>query len=204
MTAEKGKPSPIPKPRAQTFRTAAPDRGRIDDSPHYASIAGKVLDEQGNPVAGANITVIATGFDSETEADYPLAFSDKGHLFTGTSNEQGAYEVTGLRYKGIAVVRAAAGGADANSVAHTGGIQVRVKSGDTLQNVDVRTALAIALRGTVTGPNGPVGDALINAVAYLPETGRFQESTGNGNVARTDSAGAFQICSLKGGLPRSK
>ena len=75
---------------------------------------------------------------------------------------------------------------------------MRVKSGDTLQNVDVRTALAIALRGTVTGPNGPVGDALINAVAYLPETGRFQESTGNGNGP--DSAGAFQILFAERGI----
>jgi hypothetical protein len=163
-----------------------PTSGKIQSASEWASISGMVVDESGNPVAGAQVTVVSTGFDKENETDFALAFMDKEHLAFAIASASGQYEVSGIKFSGLAVIRAYADGS-------SGRAQVGVKPGESLQHVDVTVGPGVALAGRVIHVGAPVADAVVTAVAFVPESGPFSEAVNGGNVAVTDENGDFRI-----------
>ncbi len=166
------------------------DTGLIEDPDQYASISGRVEDEYGNSVSGADITVAAVG-----EGSYPAdVFSDRKHHFRSTSAADGQYEVTGIAYAGKAVVRAVIDG-------HAGGTTVQVEPSDVLTDVDIVVYSGPVLRGRVLSPAGaPMPGAVVNALAFVSSNGCFIENLEVGNLAYSDEDGLFELGFKEDGL----
>src|ERR1051326_7858218 len=74
-------------------------------SPLFATISGQVLDREGHPLAGANVTYKMIGIVDRdiaktqiSRAETPKMLEREGRTFTTKTNKKGAFTITGLEY----------------------------------------------------------------------------------------------------------
>ncbi|MCH8203803.1 MAG: carboxypeptidase regulatory-like domain-containing protein, partial [Candidatus Hydrogenedentes bacterium] len=149
-----------------------------------STVAGRVVDERGRPVAGARV-FLEQGLGGSVQVT--RAAPDGSYRF-----ENVLPGLTGVfaRAQGYAF----------------GGRSVRVAIADTLDDTDVTLREAGTLSGTVLGPGGaPVSGARITRALFLGEMSvsiPFAKLARFGiNEPRTDEKGRFSILSLPRGEP---
>ena len=167
-----------------------PEHGAIENSADYCSISGFVTDEEGNGIAGAEVTVIATGYTpGEPGIDRYAAravITKRTHHFHAKVAPDGGYEVTSISFSGTAIVSAYAEGYQAEGTA------LLLVPGDVYENVDVILSEGVTLRGRVLTVNGaPVTDAAVHSLAFV-RPGHASGGSGLGFV-RTDADGRFSL-----------
>ncbi len=157
------------------------EKGEIADPAEYASISGYVLEKDGTPIRGAEIILMAVGF-TEEEASRDSSVIETGlswsHHFTATSRHDGAYQITGIRYKGVAMmfVNAEGYGQSLRDIK-----MFSIQPGEALQDVDMFLSPGMSITGRVLTADGlPVGDATV-----------FE--SGMGSLAHTDQVGRFAM-----------
>lgn len=173
------------------------ERGKITDPEKYAAISGTVVDLKGNPIVGASVVVSASGFEdlnfSSPDLDvkeFMRAMRDPEHLSFAETGPGGLYAIQGIRYEGVANVRAAAPG---YSQPRKGGSEsmIRLHPGDDLKDVDILLSPGVTLEGhVVTQAEEPVTDALVSVLGF---TTGDSTTSGFSTVSRTDEKGWFQL-----------
>jgi len=152
----------------------------ITDPSLYCSISGKIVDEAEVAIAGAKALVMTQGIEQDETydvKDYWTGLLERHHHFSATSDANGEYTVSGIRFRGWAYV-----GAFAEGYTVRRSVRVALSEGDSLQDVDVILEIADMLTGRVLAQNGsPVGDAIVRpasggsatAIAYTDTNGLF-------------------------------
>jgi len=153
----------------------------ITDPSSYCSISGKIVDEAGVAIAGARVLVMAQGVEQDETVDtkgYWTGLLKRHHHFSATSDVNGEYTVSGIRFRGWAYV-----GAFAEGYTVRRSVRVALNEGDFLQDVDVILVIADTLTGRVLAQNdSPVSDAIVRpavsggrptAIAYTDTDGLF-------------------------------
>ncbi|HIJ64365.1 MAG TPA: sigma-70 family RNA polymerase sigma factor [Candidatus Hydrogenedentes bacterium] len=179
------------------------ERGEIAEPEEFASISGYVTDEQGNPIPDATVIVTASGFRDleETRQDF-YAFLDtkisRRHHFQSKSDGSGAYEISGIFFRGMATLKGYKEGYTMTSErlrrdvptgkgVKRGGssgsrpVRVNIEPGDALEDVNIVLSPGVTLTGRVMlSDDTPVVDAVVASlhgaadVAYTDEDGVFQ------------------------------
>ncbi|MFC1735092.1 sigma-70 family RNA polymerase sigma factor [Candidatus Hydrogenedentota bacterium] len=187
-------PPPVPAEEPVPAENVADTQEQVMEVPaSTCTVSGSVVDESGNSVPGATVTVIATGVSSEKDdwnSKYKehSAFYDRGHHFHGTSGPLGKYAIEGITVAGKAIVQAVAGDLK-------GETNVAFSRAGHCQNVLITISESIILRGRVFTESGvPVTDAVVK-VLVLMEPGKQLAGPGEQplSLAYTDGQGSFEL-----------
>ncbi len=167
------------------------ERGEIADPAQNCSISGSVLDEEGNPIPNAQITVNARGFQGPEEVQedpdgYWKSGYQRNHHFFATSGRNGQYEVTGISFSGWRNTV----GAFAPGFA-PGGSVVALEPGSALEDVDITLPKGFTFKGRIVTVDGmPVPNAIVDTLGFATENMAMAGSTGV--ISYTDANGLFQ------------
>ncbi|HIJ73658.1 MAG TPA: sigma-70 family RNA polymerase sigma factor [Candidatus Hydrogenedentes bacterium] len=172
----------------------APEEGAADDclisdAEQYCSISGRIVDEAGAPIPGAEVLVVAV---CSTEAKYREdtehyfgALLDETRRFSDIGDASGAYDISGIPFRGSARVFASAEG-----YAQMRRVRVVLSDGYSLENVDVVLGLGETVAGRVLTEGGqPVAGAVVVPCGSSPKA-----------LAYTDKNGLFTIAGDRGDL----
>jgi RNA polymerase sigma factor (sigma-70 family) len=167
--------------------------GEIESIDDYCSLSGMVVDFLGWPVAGASVTVVASGLGLPgdlipSDAVELLMSREADRIYRAKSDANGRYRIQGIVFAGEALVSASApsqGGA-ANTLI--------LQPGDEVEEHDIQLPEigAVVLGRIVTATGSPVQDATVtigrnNGPELLARP--FQLGT----VGRTDHEGKFML-----------
>ena len=195
-----GQTTPAPAVQTETQSARQSEPGEILDPARYCSICGTVTDEEGNPVPGVWVIVIATGHEENQVADAPYAhhekYTDRSHHFCAVTDPWGRYAVADLPYAGVASVHAHCEGY-AVSYPNLGEYYdaVLLTPGEHLKGADIALRPGLMLKGRVRAPDGtPVTDATVCTM----EAWNAEEPFGWPALVYTDEYGCFSI----GALPK--
>jgi RNA polymerase sigma factor (sigma-70 family) len=191
-------PAPAVQTEAQSARESEP--GEILDPARYCSICGTVTDEQGNPVPGVWVIVIATGYESNQAGDAPYVYhekyTDRSHHFCAITDPWGRYAVTDLPYAGVASVHAHCEGY-AVSYPNLGEYYAAVllTPGEHVKGADIALRPGLMVKGRVRAPDGtPVTDATVCTMGAW----NAKDHLGWPALVYTDEYGCFRM----GALPK--
>jgi RNA polymerase sigma factor (sigma-70 family) len=180
---------PIPEPPKDSTDVLETEPGTIEDPADYCSISGFVMDEEGNGLPGAEIIVLATGYASEQplfDRTARATLTNRNHLFAATTGREGEYEVTGIKFSGVARVSAHAEG----YVAGSGSRVTLLVPGVAKEGVDFILSEGVTLRGSVlTSDRAPVTDAVVEVLGYATRG----SSGGVRHFTNTDADGRFSL-----------
>lgn len=169
------------------------EAGRISDPSDFAYVSGTVVDSTGYPVAGAIVTILASGLDSETSdievrGAYAAVQQSRSHRYLTVSDVNGRYSISSIAYEGMARISAVAEGFVQSRESNA---PIELRPGDALEPVDLILEPGFGLRGIVLAPDGAaVSDAVVTVVAY--RSANFER---NGLLASAlaDAGGEFYL-----------
>ncbi|MFC1735091.1 sigma-70 family RNA polymerase sigma factor [Candidatus Hydrogenedentota bacterium] len=187
-------PPPVPEEEPVAVENVAVIQEQVNEElPGMCTVSGSVVDENGNTVAGATVTVIATGVSSEKDdwnAKYKehSAFYDRSHHSHGTSGPAGKYAIEGITVAGKAIVQAVASDLK-------GEVTVTLSTGEYCRNVLITVSESIILKGRVSTERGVVvGDAVVKDLVLMEPQKRSTGQQGQPlSLAYTDEQGYFEL-----------
>jgi RNA polymerase sigma factor (sigma-70 family) len=160
------------------------EHGEIADPKDYPTMSGFVRDDAGAPLPGADVTAVLIGYSQQelTNANDESAIQklifDQRHHAHAVTDEEGAFSISGIKFEGLALVRAhkAGYGQLPQNV-----VFVTLEAGNPLADVLVTLSPGFPFRARLLTHDGaPVTDAVI-----------FDTTTGN--IAQTDPDGIFEF-----------
>jgi RNA polymerase sigma factor (sigma-70 family) len=151
------------------------------DSADFASLSGHVLTEEGEPVPGVEVMVLAFGGKQPKDraAMVELLFGGE-HTFFAMTDKDGAYRIDGIAQAGTAMATVNTPGYIVPSQMQTGGM-VALEAGEHQSGYDFELQESMVALGAVVGGQGkPIPNALV-----------FSSDTGA--MLRTDKDGLFAV-----------
>lgn len=145
-----------------------------------SSISGYVVDEFGEPVAGASIIALfEQSINEDTNLDSYRLMSQPENQYRTTADNQGRFTVSGIRHAGGARLFAEAYGTQ-------GSAHVDVNRGNSSEIVEIVLKQGVPLLGRVLSPLGePVPNAYVDVVAT--------SSGGHAAEAVSNESGSFRL-----------
>jgi hypothetical protein len=163
------------------------ESGVREDRDATASVAGRIVDDQGRPLGGAHV------FITDDDARLP---------FTATSEADGTFRIEKLpkgAYQLGAAKEGHLGAYFAQALPHWGVTSVSVDAGAAVTGLEVRLPRTAAVEGVVLSETGaPLADHEIRMRAVGRASGQAIVSGAFG-VARSDASGRFTIDHLDAG-----
>ncbi|MBN2308190.1 MAG: sigma-70 family RNA polymerase sigma factor [Candidatus Hydrogenedentes bacterium] len=178
---------------------ASPAPKQIADPAMCAEVHGSVVDEGGEPVPCASVTVVASGLELPAQGDeetlrrfadaYQAAMTDEARRYATASGPDGRFSIRGIRYAGLATAEAAAEG-----FMPSGPVGVVVRPGNR-ERVTLVLEPGVALEGRVRGAEGgPVADGRLRLAGLAPEDGGIcGYGLGGSGWAHTAEDGRFRL-----------
>ena len=186
-------PTAVSQPAAtaktvETPVTTTLEPGEIADPTKYATLSGRTLTELGEPVAGAEVTLMCYGIPMNEllyeDIDQLKRAMKRNHLFQAVSDTEGRFLIKNIRFSGHAVIMAQARGS------LSGSINVEIQEGMARQDLDIVMSDGMhTVHGRIlTSTGSPVDDATIMPVLVSL------------SLSHTDARGVFS-CVCSAGIP---
>ena len=154
----------------------------IADPANYASVSGHVRTKGGDPVAGAEVMLVAQGYEKGEDSNPTMEWAGRalstGHHFRTRTGIDGSFTLSGIRFRGQAMIYAYV---NEERNAMQGRRNLILIEGVPDEGVEITLQTANLLRGRVLSSTGqPVGDAVVRSMF------------GDG-IASADLQGNFQL-----------
>jgi RNA polymerase sigma factor (sigma-70 family) len=151
----------------------------------YCSISGRVVDEDGQPVANAEALLVCHGYEEDETIDakdvWVRRAMKRNHHYRATSDTDGNYAINSIRFRGLTSATATIGEFASSARNFV------LREGESAEGVDlvVEAATRVTLVGRILAPNGsPVDDGVVRAqglyaagLAYTDQNGNFTTTT---------------------------
>jgi len=161
---------------------------RFDLDLPWGGVAGKVVAlADGQPVAGARVALAREG-EPELDPFVAALLFQRGGRERVTTGARGAFELAGYEPGGYLLSVEPPRGSELGTPAP---VAVRVERDEITRDVVVELPAALALEGTVSGPEGGIARAWVEA--------RASDGRAAPRRARTDEQGAFRVGGLAPG-----
>lgn len=152
----------------------------IADPANYASVSGHVRTEAGDPFAGAEVLLVAQGYEEGEDSNPTMEWAGRAlnpdHHFRTRSGSDGSFTLSSIRFRGQAVIYAYVN----EESAMQGRKNLDLSEGNREEDVDITVQAAVLLRGRVLSTTGqPVGDAVVrnmlgDGIASADQQGNFE------------------------------
>ncbi len=138
----------------------------IADPANYASVSGHVRTEAGDPVAGAEVMLVAQGYEQGEDSNPTMEWAGRAlnpeHHFRTRSESDGTFTLSGIRFRGQAIIYAYV---NKEESAMQGRRNLNVTEGAQEERGDITLQAAVLIRGKVLSATGqPVGDAVVRSM----------------------------------------
>jgi hypothetical protein len=172
---------------------------------HGGTIAGRVVEANGSPLAGANVTALLKRLDTLTGGDAPLPNGKPYLLPFGQrhTSERGEFTIERLP-SGDYLVAASKVGTTyyPNTTDESAAQIISVRTGRTTSDITIRMAAIRTFRvsGTVTDADGtPLPDVAVNLISDVRGDVLLPLFVGTHGAIVTDAAGAFAFDDIPAG-----
>ena len=157
---------------------------RIDDAEEYASIAGIVMDQDGYPIEGAQVSLMPSARHENAATSRQLYTKSK-------SNKDGSFRLDNIAFSGRFWLNASKSGFADTFQGKASNTPIDIKPGNTLSGINIELKAGTTLKGRVLSAQGdPVDDAIIQVLGVSSNN---STSLGKRLSSQSDSAGYFSI-----------